>query len=60
MLQRMRPVVALTDEPASVERTAAIGPAADINPLCQAPLPRLKMTPSRHQAGGNPAAQRAP
>jgi hypothetical protein len=32
--------MAQTDEPASVERTAAITPAAD----CQARLPRLKMT----------------
>jgi hypothetical protein len=29
------PVMALTDEPASVERTAAIRPAADINPLAR-------------------------
>jgi hypothetical protein len=28
-------VLALTDEPASVERTAAIRPAADINPLAR-------------------------
>jgi hypothetical protein len=27
--------VALTDEPASVEQTAAIRPAADINPLAK-------------------------
>jgi hypothetical protein len=31
----MSPVLALTDEPASVERTAAIRPAADINPLAR-------------------------
>jgi hypothetical protein len=44
LLRCVIPLLALTDESASVERTAAIRPAADINPLCQARLPRLKMT----------------
>jgi hypothetical protein len=34
-LHCMGPVMALTDESASVERTAAIRPAADINPLAR-------------------------
>jgi Transposase len=34
-----RPYMALTDEPASVERTAAIRPAADINPLARRRCP---------------------